>query len=366
MKTCKGIIHLLFCFILIVIIGNLNAQITIQSSEYDISVGSKHYLYSAEDSLGGFDVNVGVASAAQQTWTFTLEQFPNGEHDDFTAIDPVTAPLRDYLPGSNNVWYTYYQNDTASVYQYFTRTSDALYMDAMYFFTSQESMIVASEPAEKIVVFPAQMGASWTNNYAQEFGDSNFGIKDSTSSVSTIDAWGTINIPAGSFECLRVREESTNYSTIYFFGLSFPGDTTTDINYMWIGKQYGMLASIGSFENETNLNFTKASDVSIRYSVETEISDYDNIGVKTFELFQNFPNPFNPATTISYTLNQSSEVKLTVYNALGQEVQTLLRQRQNPGKHEITWNASGQPSGVYFCELTAGIQSSISKMILMK
>ena len=75
-----------------------------------------------------------------------------------------------------------------------------------------------SEPPEKMLHLPAQMGESWTNNYIQSIGVEGFELVDSTSGVSTIDAWGTINLPAGSFECLRVREEETHFLKLIFFG----------------------------------------------------------------------------------------------------------------------------------------------------
>ncbi len=86
----------------------------------------------------------------------------------------------------------------------------------------------------------------------------------------------------------------------------------------------------------------------------------------TFELFANYPNPFNPGTVIRYRLPAASEVKLTIYNALGQEVQTLVKGPQEAGKYSVTFNASRLSSGLYYYKLTAGSFVQIRKMILMK
>jgi photosystem II stability/assembly factor-like uncharacterized protein len=88
-----------------------------------------------------------------------------------------------------------------------------------------------------------------------------------------------------------------------------------------------------------------------------------------FQLFQNYPNPFNPATSIKFNIPQSNgkvNVKLTVFDALGREVTTLVNEEVNPGSYEVTWDASNYPSGVYFYKLTAGDYTKTRKMILIK
>ncbi len=85
-----------------------------------------------------------------------------------------------------------------------------------------------------------------------------------------------------------------------------------------------------------------------------------------FVLEQNFPNPFNPVTTIRYGLPQKSGVRLTVYNLLGQEVTTLVNEEQNAGYHEVTFDASGLASGVYIYRLTAGSFAQSRKLLLVR
>jgi len=85
-----------------------------------------------------------------------------------------------------------------------------------------------------------------------------------------------------------------------------------------------------------------------------------------FELLQNYPNPFNPQTSIEYILPKSEEVKLVVYDVLGQEVQTLVDEVQNPGYKSIVFNANSLPSGVYIYKFTAGTVTDVKKMILMR
>ena len=85
-----------------------------------------------------------------------------------------------------------------------------------------------------------------------------------------------------------------------------------------------------------------------------------------FELSQNYPNPFNPSTAISYQLSAVSVVKLTVYDALGRLVATLVNEEKPAGAHTVVWNAQNYPSGVYLCRIMAGDQVSSRKMLLTK
>lgn len=85
-----------------------------------------------------------------------------------------------------------------------------------------------------------------------------------------------------------------------------------------------------------------------------------------FALEQNFPNPFNPTTEIEFSLSSSGQVRLTVYNLLGQEVATLAAGEMKAGTHAVTFDASRLASGVYLYKLTAGNYVSTKKMVLMK
>jgi photosystem II stability/assembly factor-like uncharacterized protein len=85
-----------------------------------------------------------------------------------------------------------------------------------------------------------------------------------------------------------------------------------------------------------------------------------------YDLFQNFPNPFNPGTSISFSISEASIVKLTVYDALGEKIGTLVSGKLNGGSYSYDWNASKLPSGIYFYRLQAGSFVETKKMVLMK
>jgi hypothetical protein len=85
-----------------------------------------------------------------------------------------------------------------------------------------------------------------------------------------------------------------------------------------------------------------------------------------YMLCQNYPNPFNPNTIISYSLPKASNIKLIVYNTLGETVRVVENTYKQPGNYSVTFNASSLPSGIYFYRLEAGQFSQVKKMILMK
>lgn len=85
-----------------------------------------------------------------------------------------------------------------------------------------------------------------------------------------------------------------------------------------------------------------------------------------FFLDQNYPNPFNPTTNISYSIPQSANVTLKVYDLLGREVVELVNGEKNPGRYEVRFDGSNLTSGVYFYRLTAGSFSQTKKLLLIK
>ncbi|MBT8382187.1 MAG: T9SS type A sorting domain-containing protein [Ignavibacteria bacterium] len=99
----------------------------------------------------------------------------------------------------------------------------------------------------------------------------------------------------------------------------------------------------------------------------TSVEDDGNSSVPSdYALRQNYPNPFNPSTIINFVLPEKSFVDLRVYNILGKEVKTLVLEEKPTGNHEVQFNASNLPSGVYLYKLKAGKFSETKKMILVK
>ncbi|MEM8485077.1 MAG: DUF5060 domain-containing protein [Bacteroidota bacterium] len=103
-------------------------------------------------------------------------------------------------------------------------------------------------------------------------------------------------------------------------------------------------------------------------TTEEEIANRDdpNVIPDAFELGSNYPNPFNPTTTIPFRIPELDAVKLVVYDMLGREISTLIDETMTAGQHEVRFDASGLPSGTYLYKLTTPQRSLTSKMLLVK
>ncbi len=86
----------------------------------------------------------------------------------------------------------------------------------------------------------------------------------------------------------------------------------------------------------------------------------------SYKLYNNYPNPFNPTTTIRFEVPSSSVVWLGVYDILGREVSVLVNERKDAGIHEVKFDASGLSSGVYFYKLTAGGFTETRKLLIVR
>ena len=89
-------------------------------------------------------------------------------------------------------------------------------------------------------------------------------------------------------------------------------------------------------------------------------------GSPEFRVLPNFPNPFNPLTIISYTLPESRQVSVAIYDVSGRLLRRLVNQEQPAGRHQVTWQAEGISSGVYLCRIQAGREEKVIKLMLLK
>lgn len=95
-------------------------------------------------------------------------------------------------------------------------------------------------------------------------------------------------------------------------------------------------------------------------------NDFETGTPDAFALEQNYPNPFNPTTNIKFSLPQTADVNLTIYNMLGQKVSTLINEKMNSGFHTVPFDASNLSSGMYIYRIQAGSFTSTKKMLLIK
>jgi hypothetical protein len=189
------------------------------------------------------------------------------------------------------------------------------------------------------------------------------------------DGWLDVEY-AGGAPTTMVLRSFTNFLptwTINRPGMFFPvPDTWSAGNYMFWGRVGN---HPGDVWDESGFPFEKlgAADAAFVPWVPEgvpnpfdEVIKNDGVIAEEFALIGNYPNPFNPTTTISYSLENAGNVTLAVFDVTGREVAKLVDGYRNAGVHEVTFDASGLASGVYIYRLTADGNTSIAKMVLMK
>ena len=171
-----------------------------------------------------------------------------------------------------------------------------------------------------------------------------------TSAYTEIETPGTYNLivaPSGSVD----------EAEVFSLALDAPGEA-----YMVViapGTSAGKLEGIVVYAIDYEGNVVEPAVVTSTDGTDPELPD-------SFALHGNYPNPFNPTTTIGYDVPETSDVKIAVYDALGRMVDALRTSRQVPGAYTVTWNAQFMPSGVYFVRMEAGSFVETRKMVLTK
>jgi photosystem II stability/assembly factor-like uncharacterized protein len=156
------------------------------------------------------------------------------------------------------------------------------------------------------------------------------------------------------FEILRSGQNENNWGQIGF--VEGRGTTTNESNYSFTDRDL----STGNYEYKLKQidydgSFQYSNVVDITISEPTE-----------FTLSQNYPNPFNPSTAIQYSIPESGNVKLKVFNSIGEEVATLVNNYKEAGSYKVTFNANGLSSGIYYYKLSSNGFNQVKKMILLK
>ena len=153
---------------------------------------------------------------------------------------------------------------------------------------------------------------------------------------------GHVNQGVGHFVCGtylivsgKIANLALKLNAIYSIEntLAFAGTANFRVNPIWMKRNFG--------NNET-------------------------AAITEYKLYDNFPNPFNPSTEIYYQLPSDGNVKLRVYNLMGQEVMTLVNEFKEKGMYNVTFNAGRLASGMYIYKLEAGSFIQVKKMLLTK
>ena len=199
---------------------------------------------------------------------------------------------------------------------------------------------------------------------------------------------GTYNLTCEGMEFTVVPVELTSFTASASDGVvTLNWSTASEINNQGfqierssngVFESVGYVQGFGTSTEYHNYSYVDKNVTAGTYTYRLKQMDYDGtysyytstevdvIGAQEFALDQNYPNPFNPSTTINYRIPEESFVTLKVYDVLGNEVATLVNEKQAGGFYNLSFNASQLPSGTYIYKLQAGNSIQTKKMLLLK
>lgn len=346
-------------------VGLLQAQISITSTDLLSLIGHSQ-ISETDTSQQGVSLIVGSAGA-NQIWDFSaLKLQSTTSQTDF--LSPGDTPYAANFPSANFVQkFTFVIDTFTSVnYQYRNITSGQFISLGEAISDSYNGTYIDTSYND-VAPLPLDYQNTWqtvTNDTSEFYPGYESITRDSSDFI--VDGWGTVKLPNGSFDCLRLRENWYSVETILIYGDPASVDTTFGINYIWLNKDNFVVAQASSMDNETNPNFTQASDFQRLASV-VSIDKSPKPGVATnFRLEQNYPNPFNPQTTIRFDLTRTIAVTLDVYALNGRHIARLIDKVMGAGEHSVQFNAENLSSGTYIYRIQSGKFSAIKKMVLIK
>lgn len=296
--------------------------------------------------------NAGV----NQTWNFT--SLSRLDSNLLTWVSAASTPYSSQFPTS----------DVASTmddknYNFFKTSSVNLFTTG----TAFPGEVISDTDPELYMQYPFTYNSTFTDNFTADY-NIGYPVHRTGTITVTSDAWGTINLPFGSFSnALRVKytvitKDSSNQGTPVIF-------TTTLNSYVWFvpGKKFPVFEVIYTSTDFNGISFGTTKNVNYNSnSTPIGISPISSEVPDNFSLKQNYPNPFNPSTNIEFLIADFGPVNITVYDIQGKNAAELVNEELKPGTYKINFDGSSLPSGVYFYRLTSKDFSETKKMILVK
>ncbi len=351
------------------------SPIQITSQTFINYIGSRQVVL--EDARFSFPIDLG-SPGENQIWDFRSQAIEDSIWAIFEFLSPTQIPNLTRFPEANVIEKVSSPDALGSAFYEFYNITPSLFItlgDSAEFVGGGFDTTIISFQNDTISHLPISYNDTWFT--FERDTDGFYPIQASISIDTTlnfVDGWGTVRLPLGDFECLRIREEVKTINQTVVNGAIISSGTDTFISYIWVGPDGINLANAQSQFGNTNPNFTDATGFgridSLRTGSPSSVGDTGQIPT-AFQLHQNYPNPFNPETVIKYELRQNTRVELSIFNLLGQQIRKLVSANQSAGSYELVWNGtddagSSVSSGVYLYELRADDARHSKKMLLLQ
>jgi hypothetical protein len=301
-------------------------------------------------------------AGANQVWSFL--NLVKIDTSDIHFVTSSSTPYSAQFTTSN----TASTNDNSS-YTYFTTSAANILFNG----SGSPGEVVSYTNPQLFMQYPFSFNTSFTDNFGCNYISNGTPTERTGSTTVTGDAWGTINLPVGSFaNALRLKYVTTTKDS------SNPGTPIVTItgltSYVWFvpGRKYPVFEIVYSTLTFNGILFASLKTVNYNpRSAPIGIQQISSEIPQDFSLGQNYPNPFNPSTKIKFqipagSISRTDIVSLIIYDILGKQIKTLVNQPLSPGTYEVDFEESGIASGTYYYRLTAGDLTETKKLTLVK
>jgi len=267
--------------------------------------------------------------------------FPGGDPSPYNVVITEVMVNPSAVSDSYGEWFEIYNNDSISININGWQIADGD-NDLHQIISPQDQFFVS--PGEYIVL-GRNFDSSANGGYIANYEYSGFQLSNSSDEIYLIDDDG-----------LMVDEIEYTSSFPFSSGASM---FLTDVD---------MDNGVDSVWSMSDVTYGDGDHGTPGRAWDDTLSIIDNELVLpgSFVLYPAYPNPFNPATTIHFSVEMQLVVSLQIYDISGRLVETLLKEQLDPGEHEVVWNASNHPSGVYFVQLSNVNSHSTEKLIFVK
>jgi len=334
------------------------AQITVTAVDVAAQIAAGHALVTNSDTLVA-TANIGTPGAT--SWDFS----GLGSHRTMTltSVAPGATPFSGQFAGTTHAFATTatFQGITGTVYEYLTLGTNLTDLgnmaQAQAFPGVTAELHTTNVPADLVYQLPFTLNSTWTSTFTSTQVISLNGTPISTTPTAhnatfLVDAYGQLTIPGGaSYAALRIRKVDSV--------------TVKSVSYQIIAANGATVNLSAADPNSPNNGTIPISGASWSGPISTDVRTIPGLP-DGFALHANYPNPFNPSTTIGYEITNASRVRIAVTDLLGREVAVLLDTDQPAGRYEVTWDAKGMASGVYYCRMEAGTFRDTRAMLLMR